>query len=132
MNLKEFANVDSLYRDLDTGRVVSWHEYIRRVIEKLGIENVKRYMPFDIGHLKEKFKTDVHFNNTPMRAWDYAAGFIPYVNSKTKTQEYRRANTSFDLGGLFIRNGITCFSPSDGVSVLKETARILCEVDENG
>lgn len=127
MNLKEFANVDSMYRDLETGMEVSYHNYMRRVIDKLGIENVKRYLPYDINFLKEKFKEDVYFNNTPIRVWDYAAGFIPYINNKTKTQEYKQTSTSFDLAGLFVRNGITCFSPSDGVSVLKATARILCE-----
>ena len=39
MNLKEFANVDSLYRDLDTGHEVEWHDYMARIIGNLGIEN---------------------------------------------------------------------------------------------
>lgn len=127
MNLKQFANVDSMYRDLNTGKEITYGEYMRRVIDRLGIENVKRYLPFDVEYLKGKFKEDINFNNTPIQAWYYAAGFIPYIDKKAKTKEYRRTNTSFDLGGLFIRNGITCFSPSDGVCVLKETARILCE-----
>ena len=37
MNLKQFANVDSFYRDLDTGMEISWHDYMSRVIGKLGI-----------------------------------------------------------------------------------------------
>ena len=126
MNLREFANVDNLYRDLESGQVVSWGNYMRRIIYKLGIENVKRYMPFDLEYLKERFKVDPNFNNTPMLAWDYASGFIPYFNKKTKVQEYRQANTSFDLGGLLFRNGITCITVSECVSILKETARILC------
>lgn len=127
MNLKQFANVDSLYRDLETGYEIPWRNYMRRVIDKLGIENIKRYLPFDINFLKEKFQEDIHFNNTPMQAWDYAAGFMPYIDNKTKKKMYKQTGTSFDLGGLFIKNGITCFSPSDGVCVLKETARIICE-----
>lgn len=132
MNLKQFANVDHLYRDLETGTELPYREYMRRIIDKLGIENVKRYMPFDLEYLKERFKQDVYFNNTPMLSWNYAAGFIPYIDKKAKTQKYKQTNTSFDLGGLFVRNGITCFSPSEGVSVLKATARMLCEVDANG
>lgn len=127
MNLRQFANVDSFCRDLDTGKEVPYREYMRRVINQLGLENVKRYLPFDIEFLKEKFEEDVYFNNTPIQAWDYAAGFIPYIDKKTKTREYKQTSTLFDLGGLFVKNGITCFSPSDGVSVLKTAARILCE-----
>lgn len=127
MDLKEFANVDSTYRDLDTGMEVPWRNYMHRIITKLGINNVKRYLPFNIEYLKEKFQQDVYFNNTPIESWDYATGFIPYIDRKTKTQQYKQTSTSFDLGGLFVKNGITCFSPSEGVSVLKETARILCE-----
>ena len=126
MNLKQFANVDHLYRDLETGTELPYREYMRRIIDKLGIENVKRYMPFDLEYLKERLKKDPNLNNTPMLAWDYASGFIPYVNSKTKVQEYRQANTRFDLGGLLYRNGVTDFSVSECVSILKEAARMLC------
>lgn len=124
MNLKQFANVDSLYRDLDTGEEILWHDYMGRVIEKLGIENIKPYIPFGLDYLKEKLKEDIHLNNTDMRYWDYATGCIPIINVKTKVQTWR--HTGYGIGGLFIDNGITCYSPSDGVCVLKEVARRLC------
>lgn len=125
MTLKEFANVDSYYRDLNTGQEIPWRNYMRRVIEKLGIENIKRYLPFEIEYLKEKYNKDGYFNNTPIAAWDNAAGYVSYINRKIGTQDY--THLKYGVVDLFIRNGITCFSPSDGVCVLKETARILCE-----
>lgn len=128
MNLKEFVNVDSFYRDINTGKKISWEDYMSRVIEKLGIENIKRYIPYEIDYLKEKLKDDIHLNNTNIRAWDAASGFIPVVNRKTKVQEYKRLH--YGIGNLFLDNGITCFSLSDGVCVLKEAARRLCAMYE--
>lgn len=125
MTLKEFAGVDSFYRDIETKMEISHTEYMRRVIDKLRLENIARYIPFDIDCLKEKFKRDKHFNNTTMQVWDVAAGFIPHINRKTHTLEYNQAHSG--LAYLFIANRITCFSVSEGVSVLKEAARILCE-----
>lgn len=120
MNLKKFANVDSLYRDLDTGQEVPWRDYMHRVIGKLGIDHIESYIPYDIEDLKEKLKDDVHLNNTELQAW-YEAGGFWFRNGE---MEYKATG----LSRLFVRNGITCFSPSDCVCVLKETARMLCEV----
>ena len=125
MTLKGFAGVDSFYRDFETGREISHTEYMRRIIDGLGIENIARYIPFDIDYLKEKFKRDKHFNNPDRQAWDVAAGFIPQINRKTHTLEYNHSHSG--LVYLFINNRITCFSVSDGVCVLKEAAKILCE-----
>lgn len=127
MNLKQFANVDSLYRDLDTGAEVSWHDYMGRVIEKLGIENIKPYIPFGLDYLKEKLKEDVHLNNTKMVSWNAAAGFRSVINKRTQTETIIPLH--YGLPTLFVNNGITCFSPSDGVCVLKEAARRLCGVN---
>lgn len=125
MNLNEFANVDSFCRDLNTGMEIPWRDYMSRIIEKLGIENIKQHIPFDLDYLKEKLKEDVHLNNTDLQQWDCASGFIPEINRKTKVQEWKYHH--WGLGNLFVANGITCFSPSDGVCVLKEAARRLCE-----
>lgn len=122
MNLKEFANVDSLYRDLNTGQEVPWRDYMRRVICKLGLENIKPYIPFTINELKEKLKDDIHLNNTSLYDWDAAAGFRTINTSQTQTIIPLHCG----LSNLFVKNGITCFSLSDGVCVLKEAARMLC------
>ena len=125
MTLKAFAGVDSFYRDIETEREISHTEYMHRIIDKLGLKNIARYIPFDIDYLKEKFKRDKHVNNTEIQAWDVAAGFIPQINRKTHTLEYNLSHSG--LAYLFINNRITCFSVSDGVCVLKEAAKILCE-----
>ena len=125
MTLKAFAGVDSFYRDIETEREISHTEYMHRIIDKLGLENIARYIPFDIDYLKEKLKKDKRFNNTEIQAWDVAAGFIPHINRKTHTLEYNPSHNG--LAYLFIDNRITCFSVSEGVCVLKEAAKILCE-----
>lgn len=125
MDMKQFANVDTYYKDLDTGQEVEWKEYMGRIIRKLGIENIRPYLPYSLEYLKEKLKTDIHLNNTSLRAWDDATGFIPYI-TKAGVQQYTASHYS-GVSGLFVRNGITSFSVSDGVCVLKETARLLCE-----
>ena len=125
MTLKAFAGVDSFYRDIETEREISHTEYMHRIIDKLGLENIARYIPFDIDYLKEKLKKDKNFSNTEIQAWEVAAGFIPQINRKTHTLEYNHSHSG--LAYLFINNRITCFSVSDGVCVLKEAAKILCE-----
>ena len=125
MTLKAFTGVDSFYRDIETEMEISHTEYMHRIIDKLGLENIARYIPFDIDYLKEKLKKDKHFNNTEIQAWDVAAGFIPYINRKTHTLEYNLSHSG--LAYLFINNRITCFSVCEGVCVLKEAAKILCE-----
>ena len=131
MTLKAFAGVDSFYRDFETKMEISYIEYMCRIIDKLGLENITHYIPFDIDYLKEKFKRDKYFNNTQLQAWDVAVGFIPHISKSTHTLNYSCARNG--LADLFIANKITCFSVSEGVCVLKEAARILCEKrNENG
>lgn len=126
MNIKEFANVDSLYRDKTTGKEIEWREYMGRVVKQLGIENIKPYIPYSINTLKKYFNEgDVHFNNTNIERWDDAGGFKQILNARTKTIEYLKISSG--LTNLLHRNGITCYSPSDTVCILKEAARILCE-----
>lgn len=126
MNLKEFANVSSFYKDLDNGNELEWREYMARIISKLGIDNIKPYIPFEIDMLMNCFcNGDVHFNETDISTWENAGGFIRKINGKTGKMDYTFNNCG--LGNLLVRNKITCYSPSDTVCILKEAARILCE-----
>lgn len=106
MTLKEFANVDSLYRDLSTGEPVPWRDYMGRIIQKLNIYQLKRLLPFSIEVIEAKLEEDENLNNTPLKEWDRAAEC---------------------LGPLLINNGITTFSVAERVCILKETARMICE-----
>lgn len=130
MNLKQFANVDSFYCDLNNGNKLEWRDYMARVINKLGIGNIKPYIPYDMDVLIKHFRNgDVYFNNTHLSAWDNAGGFVRQINKSTKNLEYHR--NSYGIGNLLVCNGITCYSVADVVCILKETARILCERELN-
>lgn len=112
MTLKEFANVDTFYRDIETGTEITYEEYMRRVVNKLGLENIKYYIPFRIDYLMKQLKTDKNLNNTKLKNWNVSAERLKL---------------------LFLKNRITYFSLSERVCVLKEAARMLCEKEnENG
>jgi hypothetical protein len=110
MTLKQFANVDSYLRDLDNGKELEWREYMARVVGKIGIDNIKPYIPHSISFIREKLAKDENLNNIPLKEWDFAAERIHY---------------------LLHCNGIACYSLSERVCILKEAARILCENEEN-
>lgn len=130
MTLKQFANVNSYLRDLDNGNKLEWRDYMARVIDKLGIENIKPYIPFDIEELLLFYKKgDVYFNKTNIRIWDNAGGY--YTTQSTGTGRFDYHLKGYGLGYFLRRNGINVFSPADTVCILKETARILCEREIN-
>lgn len=104
MTLKDFANVDSFYRDKSTRETVEWHDYMARVIGKLGLENIKPYIPFDLNLVREKLKTDEHLNNLRLKDWD---------------------NAGYALIAFLACKGITTQSASERVCILKEAARML-------
>ena len=108
MTLREFANVDSNLVDLSNGNKLEWREYMSRIVNGLGIDNVRPFLPCSIGHISEMFKKDVNLNNIPLKEWDFKAECIH---------------------GLLQRNRITCYSLSERVCILKEAARILCEME---
>ena len=117
MTLDEAVGIKTL-RDVVTGKELSHEERMDRYIEFLGgLEEVEWYIPFDIDMLAEKYKEDRHFNNTPMKTWDYASGFredgIDVVMIGT------------GIVNLYRKYGITCYSNSDGVSILKRAAERL-------
>jgi hypothetical protein len=109
MTLKQFANVDSYLRDLDNGNELEWRDYMARIINKLGIKNIEPYMPCSIDCIREKLQSDEHLNNIPIKYWDNKADYLHY---------------------LLQRNGITCYSLSERVCILKEAARLLCEKEK--
>lgn len=118
MTIKEAVGV-RVDVDVKTGQKLSHSEVYGRVIDYLGgLEVVGAYIPFPIEELRKKIKKDQWLNNTPMDAWDRAAGFV-----------CRGSNCSLVGGGLwslYRKHGITSASCSDGVSLLKEAAMQLC------
>lgn len=130
MTLYKLANVDNYLRDLDNGNKLEWREYMARVIDKLGIENIKPYIPFDMKTLLQHYQNgDVHFNRTNIRTWDNAGGY--YTTQSTGTGKFDYHLKGYGLGYFLRHNGINVFSPADIVCILKEAARILCEREIN-
>lgn len=120
MTLKDCAGVDSFNRDIETGETLSHEEVYGRLIRRLGEAEIWRFVPYDIDVLCDKFRTDRHFNNTPMRTWDFAAGF------ETCLDKYGAENVRWLHSGLslwLVHHGINTFSPSQCVSLLKQCAK---------
>ncbi len=111
-----------LYADAKTGKKLSHSEMYGKVIEYLGgLDVVARFIPFPMETIREKLKSDPHLNNTPMKAWDAASGFVC---------DGIDCRPSGGLWPLYRKHGITCASNSEGVCILKEAARRLVEREE--
>lgn len=95
------------------------NEFYDDIIEKLGgLNAVKSCVPFSLAKLKEAYETDKHFNNTRMKEWDTASGFIApnaqgYSHVKPIPSELR-----YKLAAA----GVTCYANSQGVCLLKRIA----------
>lgn len=123
MDFKTAIHVDCYNRDLSTGVELSHQEIYGRMIELLGgVETVWKCVPFTLGEIRHALCSDQHLNNLPMRQWDAAAGFVEYVNMKSKTKEMRRIRSPLQI--LLQKAGVTCYSPAECVCVLKECARL--------
>ena len=95
-------------------------EYFDMVIDALGYDEVKRCVPFDLETLKTKIKRDRHLNNTPMRTWDYASGFVVYVD-RWGAEQVEPCDSP--LRTLLKKHKVNCYSNSEGVCILKNCAR---------
>lgn len=119
MTLKEAVGV-RVDVDIKTGQKLTHSEVCGRMIDYLGgLEAVSSYIPFSIPYLCKKLKSDRHFNNTPMKDWDAAAGFVT-IGANCRA-------TGAGIWNLYRKHGITAASCSQGVSILKEAARRICE-----
>lgn len=121
MTFNEFVGIDNRGKDLATGEKLTHSEKYGRAIRRLGVAEVWRYVPYDVDILCDKYRDDPHFNNTPIRTWDWAAGFETYVDRKKGTEEIRWLHSG--LSQYMVRHGVNTFSPTECVCVLKECAR---------
>ena len=88
------------------------------VVNGLGFNKVVDCLPFDLETIKKAIKEDVNLNNLPLAVWDEAAGFRFYGE--------KAVTVSSKLRDLLRENGITSYSCSQAVCILKECARMLC------
>lgn len=127
MTLDEATGIKS-ERDVKTGRALSQEEIFGRYIELLGgLDVVSGYIPFSLDVLREKYAEDKNLNNTPINAWDVAAGFRTGPGWNVYRQCYCCQRVGGGLWVLYRQHGITSASCADGVCILKEAARRLIE-----
>lgn len=117
-------NLEDLLKNKGYGNIQGHQEKYIKIAELLGFESVVACIPFDLETLEKSYKQDPYFNTkiTPINAWDLASGF--------KTDRY--GNCSYigsELTRLYQKNGVNCFSNSDGVCILKCVARKILNIN---
>lgn len=123
MTINELANVTRCNIDNETGIEISHDEKWGRVVNALGFEAVKSCIPFSLEDVQKALKTDKHMNNLPMKKWDNAGGFhFDHAGA-------RPVQIPTKLTGILRNAGITSFSPSDTVCILKCAARMWVNTD---
>lgn len=107
---------------------LSWKEKMRMIIIALGYKEVKACIPFSLYQLQEAYKRDRNLNNLELKRWDEAAGFY------TKRYSGACKFVGSSLTKLYYNKlRVNIFSCSQGVSILKECARMwIEEEEENG
>ena len=126
MNLKQFAGVSMGMVDEKSGKVLGWEEYINRVVNKIGLNELKRFLPYDISYIREAYNKDKNLNNTKINDWNRASGFWKSVG---EGQNLVYIDLHCGLKEYLPKIGINVFSVSECVCILKEAARMLCESD---
>lgn len=121
MTFSEFIGVDSYGRDLATGEKLSHNEKYGRAIRRLGEAEVWRYVPYDVDVLCDKYRDDPHFNNTPIRIWNKAAGFDFYIDTETMEERVHLLHSGVRI--LLVQRGVVQYSVAECVCLLKECAR---------
>ena len=102
--------------DVKCAAYAPYREAVQFKINYLGYEQVKKCIPYTLTEIKNALPKDENLNNLPIRKWDLAAGFV-------------RNGSRWDLVGsqltaLYRSKGINAFSCAQGVSILKECARM--------
>ena len=110
---------------IERPHAIDYNEKIDRYIDLLGYENLKKFLPRSREELYKAYKKDRHFNNIPLVEWEKAAGY----NSFSYDEAYKNRHVYGSLprcSGAFLRllesHGVTVFSMSECVSILKHTA----------
>lgn len=105
MNINGYLKIDSLNRN-ENGEEMSHEEKYTKIVNAIGYETCKRYLPATKEEIVKALETDEHLNSIPIEKWD-------------------RQHIIFK--GQFVRIGITHISLSNTVCVLKQCARMYAE-----
>lgn len=128
MTLNQFVGVNQNMTDMESGEVLNWKEYMSRVVNKIGLEELRRFLPYDLSKIKEAYEKDKNLNNTSMEEWHRASGFWKKIGVGQKL-EY--IDLHCGLKEYLPKIGVDTFCVGECVCILKETARILCECGAN-
>ena len=100
------------------------------IINRLGIDEIKPYIPFDMKTLMHHYQNgDMNFDKTNIIIWENASGY--YTTEHTENCMFDCNISGYGLEYLLRHNGIKYISASQRIDILKETARILCEREMN-
>jgi len=100
---------------------MSHEEKYNTIIDGLGYEAVKQYIPVNQQDIIDALVKDEHLNNIPLSLWDNAAGFT--VNKHSFTNTYEVIDCPRGLRYLCLKSGVNTYSVSELVCILKQCAR---------
>lgn len=90
------------------------------IIDGLGYEAVKQYIPVNRNRIIEALKTDEHLNNININIWDRAAGYEMRISKDRRMIPVPFG--CFNLKSYCIQQGVNCMSPAELVCILKRCA----------
>lgn len=89
---------------------------------ELGLANVAHLIPFSPEQIVPALESgDTHLNTLPIEIWDRAAGFV--FTRTDDEEEIHQVPSGLSL--LLKRNNVDAYSCSQGVSLLKRTAKLI-------
>lgn len=121
MTIREYLKIDSYDKNLETGIEMQHEEKYQAIIKAIGKKQVYTCIPFSAEQIKHS--RDPYLNDLSMKKWDMAAGYCQYTNYGTRAQDIRRFPSH--LKDLLNKIGITCFSCSELVCILKTAAHMM-------
>ncbi len=92
-----------------------------KCVEELGLDTLKQIIPWSKEELAEAYEKDESFNSISIREWDRLAGFSENPNTGYISKFFT------PLQGYLEKAGVTYYSLSELVCVLKEAARQIVE-----
>lgn len=117
MTIGELINITDSQR-----LYMEWEKYYDKAIDALGYEAVKRCVPFKFEELRSMYKRDHNFN-IKQKIWQNASG-LAFSNATGRCYFI-----DAPLRDLFHNKGVTIWSQSEGVSILKRCAERMVQDD---
>ena len=98
-------------------RGISFQEKMDRYVRHIGRDGIRPHLPAPVNVLAREYLSDRNFNGMKLSAWERAAGYPGF-----KDGQGGRPPVPFPE--LLYSRGVTCFTMSEAVSVLKHAAEL--------